>query len=96
MKEVAMALPRYLRPIKDQKSYEPGPGERFVRALVFLPLGIVIFLPATLVIAALAFGGVFVFPALIDMYPWQAIAVVALTIASIVVSQVIFRKFLIY
>ena len=101
-----MQVPKYLRPVRDKKSYEATFAERIVRIVVYWPIILLLCVPAIVVIASmfLSFGLVFlklmnvVENAIVD-HNWLMLALIALAAAAILslwkLAYVVHRYFII-
>ncbi|QQM32933.1 hypothetical protein JET14_21075 (plasmid) [Martelella lutilitoris] len=101
-----MLVPKYLRPVRDKKSYEASFGERIVRIVVNWPIVFLLCVPAIAVIASmfLSFGLLFlkllnVVENAIVAHDWLMLALIALASAAILslwkLAYVVHRYFII-
>lgn len=101
-----MQVPKYLRPVRDKKSYEASFAERIVRIMVYWPIILLLCVPAIVVIASmfLSFGLMFlklmnIVENAIVTHDWPMLFLIALAAAAILslwkLAYVVHRYFII-
>lgn len=100
-----MQIPKYLRPVRDKKSYAASFGERIVRIVVYWPIVFLLCMPAIAVIASmfLSFGIMFlkvmnVVENAIVSHNWLMLALITLAAVAILslwkLAYVVHRYFI--
>ena len=100
-----MKIPRCLRPLRDQKSYDASFGERIVRIVVYWPIIFLLCVPAIAVIASMFLSSGLLFLKLMNVvenaivaHDWLILALIALAAAAILslwkLAYVVHRYFI--